>query len=446
MGYNCRMRTLIKDLQNHLDKPVTIQGWLHKKRLLGGLNFIAIRDRSGIVQILVEDKDEVEKLRGLQIGTVLSAIGSPQSDDRAPGGVEIHDPQITVEVAVTDEPPIEIDKPISHRSENLDTLLDYRPLTLRNTREAAIFRIQAKTLEAFREFFAKNDFTEMNSPKLLAEATEGGAETFKLDYFGKTATLAQSAQFYKQMMVGVFERVFETNPTYRAEPSATTRHMTEYITVDVEIGFIDFPTLLNTAGDCLISVVNKVQKDCAAELEMWKMTAGTLPKTPQDIPRLTIDEIHDMFFAATKEDHRSEDDLAPAEERWICEWAAQEKGSEAVLVVGWSAKSKTFKFYHKANEENPEIADRADLLFRGVEIATLSMRENRYDKLVEQLKANGGDPASPGYAPLLSAYKYGMPPHGGWGWGLERTVEKMLGLNNIKEATLFPRDINRLSP
>lgn len=439
-------RTLSSDVASHVGKTVMIEGWLHKKRLLGGIAFINVRDRKGLTQVVVEDKDEVEKLRGLQIGTVLKVEGQATEEPRAPGGAELHDPKVTVLVPVTDEPPIEIDKPISHKSENLDTLLDYRPLTLRNLQEKAIFKVQAKTLEAFREFFADNDFTEINSPKLLAEATEGGAETFKLDYFGKTATLAQSAQFYKQMMVGVFERVFETNPTYRAEPSATTRHMTEYITIDAEVGFIDFEQLLNLAGTCLISVMSKVEKECAAELKMWNIPPIVLPQKSEDIPRLTISEIHEKFLKATKEDHTSEDDLAPAEEKWICEWAKKNAGSEAVLVTGWPAASKTFKFYHKANNDHPEIADRADLLFRGVEIATLSMRENSYKELVKQLKANGGDPDSPGYAPLLSAYKYGMPPHGGWGWGLERTVEKILNLNNVKEATLFPRDINRLAP
>jgi nondiscriminating aspartyl-tRNA synthetase len=280
----------------------------------------------------------------------------------------------------------------------------------------------------------------------LAEATEGGAEVFTLDYFDKTATLAQSPQFYKQMMVGVFERVYEIAPVYRAEPSATTRHMTEYISVDAEIGFIDFDELLDIAGRCLISVVTEVQNSCSKELKMWNQTDIVLPKKSSDIPRLTITEIHEMFLKATKEDHTGEDDLAPAEEKWICDWAKKNKGSEAVLVVGWPSKSKTFKFYHRANAENPDLADRADLLFRGVEITTLSMRENNYDKLVQQLTEGGGSVDSPGYAPLLSAYKYGMPSHGGWGWGLERTVEKILGLNNIKEATLFPRDMNRLAP
>lgn len=440
------MRILSSDIKNSLGKEVKIQGWLHKKRLLGGLTFINVRDRHGLVQVLIREKSEVEKLRGLQIGTVLSVEGLVAEEPRAPGGAEIHEPKLTIQVPVTDEPPIEIDKPISHKSENLDTLFDNRPLTLRNLQETAIFKVQAKVLASFRSYFADNDFTEMNSPKLLAEATEGGAEVFTLDYFGKTATLAQSAQFYKQIMVGVFERVFETNPTYRAEPSATTRHMTEYITIDAEIGFIEFEDLLTHAGNCLINITDTIQKDCKLELQMWNVGDSVMPKTSDDIPRLTISEIHDMFFEATKEDHREEDDLAPSEERWICEYTKEKYQSEAVFVVGWSAKSKTFKFYHRANEENPEIADRADLLFKGVEIATLSMREHRYDRLVSQLKAMGGDPENPGYTPLLSVYKHGMPAHGGWGWGLERTVEKILGLNNVKEATLFPRDMNRLTP
>lgn len=440
------MRTLAKDVASHADSSVTIQGWLHKKRLLGGLNFINVRDRTGLTQVLVEKGDEVEKLRGLQIGTVLTITGTVFADERAPGGAELHDPAIVVDVPVTDEPPIEIDKPLSHKSENLDTLLDNRPIGLRNLQETAIFRVQAAVCEAFRNFFKQNEFTEIHSPKLLAEATEGGAEVFQLDYFGKTATLAQSPQFYKQMMVGVFERVYEIASVYRAEPSATTRHMTEYISVDAEIGFMSFEELLNVAGSCLISVIQEVKKNCAAELKMWNQQNIALPENAEDIPRLTIHEIHEMFLKATKEDHTGEDDLAPAEEKWVCEWAKKNKNSEAVLVIGWPAQSKTFKFYHRANKDNPEIADRADLLFRGVEITTLSMRENRYDQLIKQLEASGGSADNPGYAPLLSAYKYGMPPHGGWGWGLERTVEKILGFNNVKEATLFPRDINRLAP
>lgn len=440
------MRILSGDVTSHIGEEITIEGWIHKKRLLGGLTFINVRDRLGLVQVVIQDKNETEKLRGLQIGTVLKVTGRVVEEPRAPGGAEIHDAKLEVVIPVTEEPPIEIDKPLNHKPENLDTLLDNRPVGLRNLQETAIFKIQARVLQAFRSYFADNDFTEINTPKLLAEATEGGAETFRLDYFGKTATLAQSAQFYKQMMVGVFERVYETNPTFRAEPSATTRHMTEYITIDAEIGFIEFEDLINYAGGCLLRILKDVQQNSTKELKMWNVQPFIVPGSPEEIPRLGIGEIHEMFLKETKEDHTGEDDLAPVEERWICDYAKKNLGSEAVFVVGWPSGSKTFKFYHRKNEENPDIADRADLLFRGVETTTLSMREHRYDRLISQLKAIGGDPESPGYAPLLSVYRHGMPAHGGWGWGLERTVQKILGLNSVKEASLFPRDINRLAP
>jgi len=440
------MRTLAKDVAASGDKQVTITGWIHKKRLLGGLNFINIRDRSGLTQVLVEKGEEVEKLRGMQIGTVVEITGTVFKDDRAPGGAELHDPEITVLVPVTDEPPIEIDKPLSHKSEHLDTLLDNRVLGLRNIQETGLFKAQATVGRAVREYFIENDCVEMHTPKLLAEATEGGTEVFKLDYFGKEATLAQSPQFYKQVMVGVFERVWEIGPVFRAEPSATTRHMTEYTSIDCELGYISFDDLLNFAGGLLMRVVDQTWQEHEALFKSWNVPKSELPAAPEDIPRITIDEIHQMFLKATKEDHTGEDDLAPAEEKWICEWAKKNKGTDAVFVTGWSAKSKTFKFYHKADPQNPDVALRADLLYRGVEIATLSMRENSYDKLIAQLKSTGGDPTHPGFASYLSAFKYGMPAHGGFGMGLERLTEKLFKLDNIKEATLFPRDLNRLAP
>ena len=440
------MRTLSDEVSQHLTKTVHIQGWLHKKRLMGGLAFINIRDRRGLVQVVVQDKNEVEKLRGLQIGTVLEVAGTAFEEPRAPGGAELHDPTITVLVPVTDEPPIEIDKPISHKSEHLETLFDNRVISLRNLQEQAIFKTKAAVVDSIRGYFKTNEFTEIHTPKLLAEATEGGAEVFQVDYFGKTATLAQSAQFYKQIMVGVFERVFEIGSTYRAEPSATTRHMSEFLTVDGELGFITFEDLLNVVGGLLIHVVNDTWETSEKYFKSLNVPKAALPAKPQDIPRITITEIHEMFLKATKEDHTSEDDLAPAEEKWICEWAKKNKDSDAVFVTGWSAKSKTFKFYHRASDDDPKIAERADLLFRGVETTTLSMRQNNYNTLVEQLKAGGGNPENPGYAAYLSAFKYGMPAHGGFGLGLERLVEKLLKLNNVKEATLFPRDINRLAP
>jgi len=432
----------MKDIASHVGETVTIQGWLHKKRLLGGLNFITLRDRTGLAQNLVDNKEEIEKLRGLQTGTVAAFTGTVIADDRAPGGAELHDVTIEVMVPVMEEPPIEIDKPLDHKSENLDTLFEHRVIGLRNPREADIFRVQAAVKEAARDYFKANDFTEFNSPKLLPAATEGGAEVFKLDYFGKEATLAQSAQFYKQIMVGVFERAYEINPTYRAEPSATTRHMTEFLHIDAEMGFIDFQELLATVGGLLRAVTASVWQRYEKELKGWNAQPAVLPDS---IPQLSLEEIHDLYSKQTGEDSRGEKDMRPDEERWVTEYAKKNLGSEAVFVVDWPVSE--MKFYHRISADNPAIAERADLIFRGVEIATVSMREHRYDVLVEQLKTiAGGDPEADGFKYYLQAFKYGLPPHGGFGMGLERLTQKIIGLNNVKEASLFPRDINRLTP
>lgn len=434
-------RTLTSELASHIDKTVTIQGWLHKKRLLGGLNFITLRDRSGLAQTLIIG-DELEKLRGLQIGTVLALTGAVVADDRAPGGAELHDVQVEVIVPVTDESPIEIDKPLNHKSENLDTLLDNRVIGLRNLQERAIFEVQATITRTIRNYFDEHSFTEIHSPKLLAEATEGGAEVFKLDYFGKTATLAQSPQFYKQMMVGVFERLFEIAPVFRAEPSATTRHMTEYTSIDGEMGFITLQDLQDFLSGLLNATVDAVWLQHEIELKRWN---ATKPALTEKIPEMALEEIHELYSKATGENSIGEKDMRPDEERWICDYAKKNFGSEAIFVTKWPASE--MKFYHKVNEQDATIADRIDLLFKGVEITTASMRENRYEVVVEQLKSlAGGNPEDPGFLPLLNAMKYGMPPHGGFGMGLERLTQKIIGLNNIKEATLFPRDINRLTP
>jgi nondiscriminating aspartyl-tRNA synthetase len=435
-------RTLTKELITHVGETVTIQGWLHKKRLLGGLNFITLRDRSGLAQNLIDTKDEVEKLRGMQIGTVLALTGVVTADERAPGGAELHDVTVEVMVPVTAESPIEIDKPLDHKSENLETLFDNRVVGLRNIRETNIFKIQAALKEGARQFFRANDFTEFNSPKLLPGASEGGAEVFKLDYFGKEATLAQSAQFFKQIMVGPFERSYEIGPTYRAEPSATTRHLTEYITIDAEMGFVDFQGLLKTIGDFLHSVTSYVWENNETELKSWNAQPV---KLTENIPQLALEEIHELYSKATGEDSRGEKDMRPDEEKWITEYAKKNLGSEAVFVTKWPVSE--MKFYHRASVEEPEFAERADLIFRGVEIATISMRENRYEVLVEQLKTiAGGDPEADGFRYYLQAFKYGLPTHGGFGMGLERLTQKIIGLNNVKEASLFPRDTNRLTP
>lgn len=423
-------------------KTAVIEGWLHKRRDLGGIAFLILRDRSGLAQVVTQDEKEIDKLKGLQNGTVLSLEGKVVKEPRAIGGVEIHEPKLTIITPVTEVSPIELDKPIGHEPNNLETLFDNRVVSLRNPKEAAVFRIQAELKELIRQYFREHEFMEFNSPKLLSGSTEGGAEVFRLEHFGKEATLAQSAQFYKQIMVGVFERVFEINPTYRAEPSATTRHMTEFIHVDAEMAFVDFNELMVVAGDMVKWVSDNIWKRCKTELELW---GAEKPLLGKEIPKFTIAEIHQKYSDSTGNNTVGEDDLRPDEEKWICAYAKDNLGSEAVFVTDWPAHDA--KFYHRIQESNPDLAERFDMLFRGIELMTGSMREHRYEALVTQLKEKAkGDPDHPGFKYYLQAFRYGMPPHGGFAMGLERLTAKIIGLNNVKEASLFPRDMNRLAP
>lgn len=436
-------RTLTKDLSAHIGETITIKGWLHKKRLLGGLNFITLRDRSGIAQNLIDNKDEVEKLRGMQIGTVLALTGVVTADERAPGGAELHEVTVEVLVPVADEPPIEIDKPIDHKSENLDTLFEYRVLNIRNLQEQKIFKIRSSITRYMRDYLYRNEFQEIDTPKLLAEATEGGAEVFKLDYFSKTATLAQSPQFYKQIMVGAFERVFEIGHSYRAEPSATTRHLTELTMLDIEMGFVEsHDEVLDMVGGMMREVLTNVYDQHAADLK--SLNAPQL-KLAEDgsIPRFTIAEIHELYTKATGTDTTAEKDLIPDEERWIAAYALKNNGSDLVYATNFPASAG--KFYHKFKDEEGTVAW-ADLLFRGLEIATVPLRENNYEKMLQQMERAGLDVTHDGFRYYLQAFKYGLPVHGGAGLGIDRVVQKTIGLSNVKEATLFPRDINRLTP
>lgn len=432
-------RTLIRDIPNHIGEQITIYGWLHKKRLLGGLNFLTVRDRSGLAQNLIDSKDELEKLRGLQIGTVVAFTGTVVADERAPGGAELHEVSVEVLSPVTEEPPIEIDKPISHKSENLDTLFEHRVLNLRNLQEQKIFRIRGSLTRALRQYLDDNEFVEIDTPKLLAGATEGGAEVFKLDYFGQTATLAQSPQFYKQIMVGVFERVYEIGHSYRAEPSATTRHLTELTMLDLEMGFVqNHQEVMDMVASMTKYALTTIYEKHADDLK--SLNAPEL-KLTDDVPQFTIAEIHDMYTKATGTDTTNEKDLIPDEERWIAEHARKELDSDLVYATDFPKEAG--KFYHKFKEDSVAWAD---LLFRGLEIATVPLRENNYDKMIEQMTAAGLDVTADGFKYYLSAFKFGLPQHGGCGFGIDRLVQKTIGLNNVKEATLFPRDINRLAP
>jgi len=436
-------RTLARELTTKINEVVTIQGWLHKKRLLGGLNFITIRDRSGLTQTLVEDKNELEKLRGMQIGSVLALTGTVVADDRAPGGAELHEVTVEVMVPVIDESPIEIDKPISHKSEHLENLFENRVLNIRNVQEQKIFKVRANILRYMREYMHNNEFTEIETPKLLAEPTEGGAEVFKLDYFGKVATLAQSPQFYKQIMVGAFERVYEIGHSYRAEPSATTRHLTELTMFDLEMGFVqDHDEVMDMVGNMVQAVLRRLYIQEAGDLK--SLNAPEL-KLHEDnvIPRFTIAQIHEMYTKATKTNVTDEKDLIPDEERWISDYARKQLGTDLVYAVRFPIEAA--KFYHKLDIEDGTVLW-GDLLYRGLEIATVTLRENNYDKMIEQMKKAGLDIEHEGFKYYLQAFKYGLPQHGGCGLGVDRLVQKTIGLANVKEACLFPRDINRLTP
>lgn len=436
-------RVLSNQVSQHIGKEIHIEGWLHKKRLLGGLTFINVRDRGGLVQVVLQDKDEVEKLRGMQIGTVLAVDGQVVEEPRAPGGAELHDAKVTVMVPVTEEPPIEIDKPIQHKAENLDTLFDYRVLNIRNLQEQKIFKIRGSLTREIRRFLDDHEFVEIDTPKLLAEATEGGAEVFQMDYFGKVATLAQSPQFFKQEMVGAFERVYEIGHSYRAEPSATTRHLTELTMLDIEMGFVkDHDEVLDMVGDMTQHVLKTIYEKHADDLKSLNAPELKLPVDGK-VPRFTIAEIHEMYSKATGTDVTDEKDLIPDEERWICEHARKNLGSDLVFAVEFPIEAA--KFYHKVDAEKG-VVYWGDLLFRGLEIATCPLRENNYDKMVEQMTKAGLDVNHRGFRDYLWGFKYGLPMHGGCGFGIDRLVEKTIGLANVKEATLFPRDINRLVP
>ncbi len=435
-------RILSSQLKDFIGKKIKLEGWLYKKRELGGMTFLVLRDRHGLTQILDDKSSETEKLKGLHQGTVLTVLGMVVEEKRAPNGVEIHNPKITIDMPVTEVPPIEIDKPLSHDSENLDTLFEYRVIGLRNVQEGKIFKIRAGLERYIRDFLNKNEFIEINTPKILAGATEGGAEVFKVDYFGKEAVLAQSPQFYKQIMVGVFERVFEIAPAYRAETSATTRHVSEVTMLDIEMGFISgHQDVLDMVQDMTYHALTSAYEEFKDELKSLNAPQLVLKNK---FPIFTVAQVHEMYSKATGKSTEHEKDLVPDEEKWICEHAKKEKGCEAVFVTEFPVQA--MKFYHKINPADPSTVMWADLLFRGIEIATCPQRENNYKKLVEQMVKAGLDPEHPGYKYYLQAFKFGLPAHGGCGFGIDRFVEKTIGLNNVKEAILFPRDLNRLTP
>jgi nondiscriminating aspartyl-tRNA synthetase len=322
---------------------------------------------------------------------------------------------------------------------NLDTLLDYRPLTLRRAHERAIFKVQHTIITAYRTFLVNQGFTEFQAPKLVGGDAEGGAEVFKVDYFNdQKAYLATSPQLYKQMMVGIFERVFTTGNMFRAEKSATTRHLSEISMLDFEMGFIkDHTDVIAMTTKLMRAVVEAVTKDCAAELALLNMPA---PLAPEAFPTMTLREAQQLILKETGVDKTKEPDLEPEDERFLCEYANKNLGSDFVFVTHFPTKKRPF--YTHVEPENPEFTRSFDMLFRGLEMCSGSQRVHNYETLIERIKEKGLDPEK--FQFYLQAFKHGIPPHGGIGLGLERLTAKFCGVGNVKEATLFPRDINRI--
>ncbi len=428
-------RVLTTALAGRVGERATVAGWLHQVRALGGVTFVLLRDRSGIVQA-VFDRAPPE-LAGVQAESVIAVTGTVVAEPRAALGVELHDATVTVLSPVTEPLPFAINKRVL--APTPDTFLDHAPLGLRHPTKQATFRIVAAVGQTLRQAFAARSCTEIYTPKLVAGATEGGANLFNVEYFDRRAALAQSPQLYKQIMVGVFERVYEIAPVFRAEPHATTRHLNEYVSVDVEIGFIDdHRTVMAFLQSALAEALAAVAVSCAAEIALL---GADWPEVGE-IPAIHFRDALQLLYERHGEDARHEPDLAPQHERWLCEWAAAERGSPFLFVTHYPTRKRPF--YTMPDPAEPEYTHGFDLLFRGLEITTGGQRIHDAAQLRASMARFGVAPES--LAGYLQAFDAGMPPHGGFAIGLERLVMQLLGARNVRETTLFPRDIHRLTP
>jgi nondiscriminating aspartyl-tRNA synthetase len=380
----------------------------------------------------------MEKLKGLQYESVVEVEGLISPEPRAPAGAELRHCQVSVLTPVLEPLPFEINK--KELKAGLDVFLNHAPLGLRNLERRALFRISAEIMAGYREFLSQQGFVEIQSPKIVGSATESGANVFQIDYFGRPAYLAQSPQFYKQIMVGVFERVFEIGPVFRAEKHSTSRHTNEYVSLDFEMGFIeDHTDVMAMLTGVMRHMFERVEDRRPKEVELLSIK---VPRVPESIPSLRLPTAQELILERYGEDCRGEPDLAPQHEAWLCEYAEQELGSELLFITHYPTSKRPFYTY--PDEEDPTLTKGFDLLFRGCEIVTGGQRIHRFEQLLNNAIEWGIDPqAIDGY---LQAFKYGMPPHGGCAIGLERLVMQVAGLHNLREATLFPRDLDRLSP
>ncbi len=434
-------RTLIAVLSAHLETEVMIEGSVDVARQQGKMAFFDFRDRSGAVQGVVFGKPGVlEVAKELKQEYVIEVKGIVHKRPEKMVNVNVQNGDIELEITGitilnTAEPmPFDLDGDL-----NLDTLLDNRPLTLRRKRERAIFKVQATIAAAWRDFLNSEGFTEFQAPKLVGGDAEGGAEVFKVEYFdGKDAFLATSPQLYKQMMVGVFERVYTIGQMFRAERSATTRHLSEISMMDFEMGFIkDHRDVMAMVNKLMVFISSRVAECCAAELVLLGVEQALAPEA---FPIFSLREAQELIKKETGVDKTTEPDLEPEDERFLCDYAATHLGSDYVLVTHFPTSKRPF--YTHIDPEQPEFTRSFDLLFRGLEMCSGSQRVHNYDELVARIASKGLDPTKFDF--YLQAFKHGIPPHGGIGMGLERLTMKMCGLGNVKEAALFPRDMNRI--
>jgi nondiscriminating aspartyl-tRNA synthetase len=431
-----RIRTT--ELSAHIGEHVRLQGWLHQFRELGKVNFLIVRDGWGTAQAVVESDEASASLRSVQAESIIEVQGVATAVPQAPGGVELHETRVDVIEPILEPPPLEVNK--REMKAGLDTFLDHAVVGLRHPKRRAALRIEAALMAGFRATLDERGFTEIQTPKILGSASEGGAEVFNVDYFGRAAYLAQSPQLYKQMAVGILERVYEVGPVFRAEPHATARHLAEYVSLDVEIGFIeDHRTVMRLVRDVIDGMVRSMSKRCGSEVALLE---ATVPETPPSIPSIWFPDAQELLLARHGIDCRGEPDLAPEHERLLGRWAQEEHGSDFLFVTGYPAVKRPF--YTHPDTEHPGYTNSFDLLFRGLELVTGGQRLHRYEDYLSAIDGRGM--AREPLERYLEAFRHGMPPHGGFAIGLERFASQILGLANVRLAALFPRDLTRVAP
>ena len=433
-------RILINQLQEHLDKEVLLKGWVQDLRNLSKIKFLILRDRTGDMQTIAlkgkTDEASFDTLGSITNESVVEIVGTPTKNKESRWGIEVLIKKINVvSTAATPLPIDNSDKGLTH----IDKRLDHRFLDTRNLKKQAIFKVRSKIAKILTNFFDSKGFVNINTPKITTIGVESGAELFILDYFGKPAYLAQSPQIYKQMFVaGGFERVYELGPVFRAEKSHTSRHLTEFTGVDFEMGFIDdYDDLMNFIEEMFINLMSNLSKEAVEELK----TLGVELEVPKKIPRLTMEEAKKMLAKKGKK-YQEDEDLDPEGEKLLGELVKEKYDSEFVFITLFPAAVRAF--YHMKPEGRADVTKSFDLLFNGVEVCTGAQREHRYDILKKQAKAKGLDLDK--MAEYAEIFQYGVPPHGGAGFGLDRITQRLLKLENIREAVLLPRDPERTRP